>query len=246
MIALTALIAAFLMVGVSIVLGGDPAGFWSASSAILVILGTLAVTAIGLRRDDVALVSKTLPRALADGPSLADATARHLIDLALRMRRDGPHVLDAAIRTASPSLKQALTMVSDGLPPEAIQSTLEAEAELSRKRATRFSELARRAADVAPAMGLIGTLIGLVQMLGALSTPEAIGPAMAVALLTTLYGAVLAHLFFLPLAQRAEDQAEADYVTRLVCAAGVSALARRDHPIQIESQLKALLPVGAV
>src|SRR3546814_10457455 len=95
---------------------------------------------------------------------------------------------------AEPFLQRAVAMAVDGTAAEKIQTVLGTEIEANAERLARSSDVLRRAAEVAPAMGLIGTLIGLVQMLANLKDPNAIGPAMAVALLTTFYGAVLAYM----------------------------------------------------
>src|SRR3546814_13650947 len=91
-------------------------------------------------------------------------------------------------------------MVVDGLPADEVERMLSRDAEAAFERHQRSAGILRRAGEVAPAMGLIGTLIGLVQLLGSLDDPSSIRPAMPVALLTTFYGAVLATLVFTPLA----------------------------------------------
>ena len=91
-------------------------------------------------------------------------------------------------------------------------------------------------------MGLIGTLLGLVQLLGQLSNPAAIGPAMAVALLTTFYGAILAHMVFLPLAAKADRSREAEQLINSVYSLGASSIGRKENPRRLEVALNALLP----
>ena len=98
-------------------------------------------------------------------------------------------------------------------------------------------------AEIAPAMGLIGTLIGLVQMLSTLSDPSAIGPAMAVAMLTTFYGALFAYLFCLPLASRLEQVAEANLAQNQLCLVGFKAVDSGQNPRKTQMELNALLPI---
>ena len=100
----------------------------------------------------------------------------------------------------------------------------------------------RRAGEVAPAMGLIGTLVGLVQMLGQLEDPSSIGPAMAVALLTTFYGAILANMFFLPLATKLERNAGVEAQVKQIYALGAASIARQENPRRLEVALNATLP----
>ncbi|MGH8028687.1 MAG: motility protein A, partial [Arenimonas sp.] len=106
----------------------------------------------------------------------------------------------------------------------------------------KLVETLRHAAEAAPAMGLIGTLVGLVQMLGRLSDPAAIGPALAVALLTTLYGAVLANMVFAPLAAKLERDTGAELLVNDILRIGVAAIGRGEHPRRIEALIVALLP----
>ena len=96
-------------------------------------------------------------------------------------------------------------------------------------------------AEIAPAMGLIGTLIGLVQMLSTLSDPSAIGPAMAVAMLTTFYGALFAYLFCLPLASRLEQVAEENLAQNQLCLVGFKAVDSAQNPRKTQMELNALL-----
>ena len=104
------------------------------------------------------------------------------------------------------------------------------------------ADILRRAGEVAPAMGLIGTLLGLVQLLGRLSDPSAIGPAMAVALLTTFYGAILAHMVFLPFAAKADRSRETEQLVNSVYTLGASSIGRKENPRRLEVALNALLP----
>ena len=113
------------------------------------------------------------------------------------------------------------------------------EAMAERQQAT--VAILRRAAEVAPAMGLIGTLIGLVQMLGHLEDPDQIGPAMAVALLTTLYGALLAHALFTPLAERLAARVALERQGAELQLVAAMAIAERENPRRLEAVLNGLL-----
>jgi chemotaxis protein MotA len=141
---------------------------------------------------------------------------------------------DAAARPAARDRRR-----SGGRDRRALRPVVEAEVTPH----VRAAALLRRAADVAPAMGLVGTLVGLVQMLGSLDRPDAIGPAMAVALLTTLYGAAIAHMLLLPLAERV-----AGFCARLVGCRELEAdlaraIAAGENPRRLRDRLA---PVRAV
>jgi len=106
----------------------------------------------------------------------------------------------------------------------------------------RATQVIRKAAEIAPAMGLIGTLIGVVQMLGNLGDPQVIGPSMAVALLTTFYGAVLANLMLNPLAAKLERNNTDERLIQQIQLTGLTAMARKDNIRRIELVLNSLLP----
>ncbi len=116
------------------------------------------------------------------------------------------------------------------------------EIEATSERLTRSANVLRRAAEVAPAMGLIGTLVGLVQMLANLKDPNAIGPAMAVALLTTFYGAVLAYMVFAPVAAKVDRNAADERQIQQIYMVAASSIARQENPRQLETLLNTVLP----
>jgi chemotaxis protein MotA len=100
----------------------------------------------------------------------------------------------------------------------------------------------KKAGDIAPAMGLIGTLIGLVQMLGNLDDPSSIGPSMAVALLTTFYGAVLANMVFMPLAAKLERNSGEEELLNSVYMVGAVSIGRQENPRRLEMLINSILP----
>lgn len=236
--------ASFALIAASIALGGEPAAYVSGTSALLVVLGTVTVTAAGVRRGEWTELLANVKRIWRGKQVDQSRLAKQMLELAGRLRREGPQCLDAASVSTRhlPFLRHGIQLVRDGLMPDAIEKLLNAEADMLAERRLRLAALLQRAADVAPALGLIGTLIGLVDMLGKLSDPAALGPGMAVALLTTLYGAVLAHVIFLPLAARVQANVAAERSFHALCITSVAALGRGEHPMHLESQLNALLP----
>ena len=121
------------------------------------------------------------------------------------------------------------------------------ESHATRDRHVRSASVLRRAADVAPAMGLIGTLVGLVQMLGNLDDPSSIGPSMAVALITTFYGAILANMVFNPLANKLERNSEIESMVNYIYAIGAASVSRQENPRRLEMFINTVLsPVQRV
>jgi chemotaxis protein MotA len=110
------------------------------------------------------------------------------------------------------------------------------------QRHAKSTSVLRKMAEFAPAMGLIGTLIGLVQMLSSLSDPSTIGPAMAIALLTTFYGALLANFVFLPLAAKLERNSQEEVLVNNVYLMGAASIGRQENPRRLEMLLNSVLP----
>ena len=241
---LIGLAAGAACVGAAVAMGGAAEGFLNAPSLLLVLGGTLAVTTMSFRVGEVAALPATILRTLVRRPIDAQAAARRVLGLAERNRRKGPLAAHAEVArsAAEPLLRTGLALAADGATPEEIERTLAAEAAAQAARQRTAADVLRKAAEVAPAMGLIGTLVGLVQMLGRLDDLSAIGPAMAVALLTTLYGAVLAHMVLLPLAAKLDRNAEHDALVDAVHLAGVLSIGRQENPRRLEALVNALLP----
>jgi chemotaxis protein MotA len=110
------------------------------------------------------------------------------------------------------------------------------------QRHHKSASVLKKAAEFAPAMGLIGTLIGLVQMLGNLDDPASIGPSMAVALLTTFYGAVLANMVFSPMASKLERNSGEEAIVNSIYVMGASSIGRQENPRRLEMLLNSVLP----
>ena len=136
-------------------------------------------------------------------------------------------------------------MVMDGMPIEEVERVLRREVDEMIFRHRKSASVLRKAAEIAPAMGLIGTLIGLVQMLGNLDDPATIGPSMAIALITTFYGAVLANMVFAPLAAKLERNSAEEALVFNVYLTAAASIARKENPRRLEMLLNAMLPPSA-
>jgi chemotaxis protein MotA len=230
----------------AVLLGGSARSFFDLSSLIIVLGGTVAVISIcfSLRevRSMLGCVAATMLEAAPD-PRAAALRALRLADDA---RRYGLLHLEelAAAERRSAFLRKALAMVADGTGEAELEAVLRHDVLATPDRLRRSAAVLRRAADYAPAMGLIGTLIGLVQMLGQLSEPHRIGPSMAVALLTTFYGAVLANMVCSPLAVKLERWADDEEMICLMFLMGVVSISRQENPRRLELLLNSVLPPG--
>jgi chemotaxis protein MotA len=240
---IVALLTGIVLVTLAISVGGPLKAFLDLPSAMIVVGGTFTVVLTSFSVVDVQRTFSLAWRALGHGQPAFNTLARHLITLAKRGRTDGMLALQKdAASESHPFLRQALSLAVDGAPAEVVEKILFQDTASLLERQERALALLRRAAEVSPAMGLIGTLIGLVQMLGALSSPEAIGPAMAVAILTTFYGAMMAYMFFTPLAAKLEQMSADDVVLRKLIVAAALSLIKQENPRQLELTLNSLLP----
>ena len=139
-------------------------------------------------------------------------------------------------------LTKGLRLVAEGATDADISRILSNEAQQVSQARNRSITILRRGSGLSPAMGLIGTLVGLVQMLAQLEDPSTIGPSMAVALLTTFYGVILSNMVFTPLVSKLEQNSEEeDMVNRMYISAAIS-IRRQENPRRLRMLLNALLP----
>jgi len=238
------LIGGFGLLAAAIVLGGAPRAFVDPPALLIVFGGTLGVTTICFSLQDIARLPSVLGRTLFHSTPDAGATAFYMLRLAELARKRGIMGLDQVLEDMQnePFIRKAVSLAVDGTPIEEIRIVLEREISETTDRQLRSASMLRKAAEVAPAMGLIGTLIGLVQMLGNLEDPSAIGPGMAVALLTTFYGAILANMILSPLASKLERNIAEEELVANVSKVAAESICRTDNPRRLELLLNAMLP----
>jgi len=240
---LIGLLSSLALVTAAIMLGGKVGAFVDVPSFLIVLCGTVTVTLSAFSGGEVARAAAIGGRVLvAEVPSF-NRFARHLLGVAQKARQQGLlGIQKEAAAEAHPFLRQALSLAVDGAPPETVERILHQDTLNLMDRHERALAVLRRAAEVAPSMGLIGTLIGLVQMLGSLSNPSTIGPAMAVAILTTFYGAMLSYVILTPLCSKVEKAGAEDLLTRKLVTTTVLSILRQENPRQLELHLNAILP----
>jgi len=197
--------AAYLLIIGSIVIGGSPGAFINVPSLLITVGGGLAAGMAGYPLGEFISGLKAILKAIK--PEVGDPieTIEFLTEIAKKARKEGILALEADIDqfyAKDPFLGNIMRMLIDGLEVEEIKSTAEsAMAQIEQKLSTEAS-VWESLGDLFPAFGMIGTLIGLIQMLQNLSDPSALGPGMAVAMITTLYGAILANTLCIPVAKK--------------------------------------------
>lgn len=231
-----------IVVGAAIVMGGQFVEFLDIASFLLVIGGTGAATLIRFPL-------KGVLSALVLGAKIAfihnRTTPSDIIDetvvLADVMRRQGALAMEQ-IDIENELLAKGVSLIADGHQPGVIQDTLERERDLFLDQLEEGLFIFKAIGDSAPAFGMIGTIVGLIQMLASLEDPSTIGPSMALALLTTLYGALIANLVALPIADKLARKSKYERVNSNVTIDGIMLVAASKSPSLIREMLKSYLP----
>lgn len=219
--------------------------FWQTSSVAFVLGGTvvaglLASPAVGPRRLRGVLKSAFVKPAVSPRDTIITIVA-----LAEIARRDGLLALDKPVaRLGDGFMRRALQMAIDGVDPQTVETVMDTELQGIDLRHHEGKAALEAMARFAPALGMMGTLIGLVLMLGRMDSPAAIGPGMAVALLTTLYGLVVANLVCLPLARRLAYRNSEELLAKTIALKGVLGVQAGDNPRVLANKLRAYLPAG--
>ena len=166
-----------------------------------------------------------------------------IVDLATEARINGLLSLEGKLNeTKDEFLKSSMMLVVDAVEPDKVKTLLQTELDYLDERHAQDRAFYDKAASFAPAFGMIGTLMGLVNLLKQLSDPDAIAPAMALALITTFYGSILANLIFLPISNKLKVRHEEEYLCKMIVAEGVQSIQAGDNPRFIEEKLTNLIP----
>ncbi len=218
------------------------ASFWNAPSIMITIGGATASVMIIHPMDKfingLKAVSKVFQNQVVD----EGAIIKNIIELSNVARKEGLLALEEAADNIEDSfLKKGIMLVVDGTDPELVRQILETELIFVGTRHREVANFWEKLAEMGPAWGMIGTLIGLVNMLGNLSDPDAIGPAMAVALLTTMYGSLLANLIATPFASKMVIKSGQEMLLKEVVIEGLLSIQAGENPRVIEEKLKSFL-----
>ncbi len=225
----------------SILLAGDLKSFWDFPSIVCVFGGVIATTFIKWPMEIVFNTGKYFMKGIFYPKINTKDTILQITQLAETARRESVFALEK-VPIEDPYLKKAMTLAADNRPPEVIESILQLEIDSMSERHKQGAAVLDAITADGPAMGMIGTLIGLVIMLGNMSDPSAIGPSMAVAILTTFYGAVLANVFSGPLKTKIEGKSKVEQVKMSIIIAGTLGIVAGENPRLIKEKLNSFLP----
>jgi chemotaxis protein MotA len=234
------IILATLLVLVAIGTGESPMMFINPPSMLIVIGGTLGATLMRNPLSAMIGTIKVVMKAFMTKMPQPAPLIEQVVSMARTARKDSLLSLEK-VEIDNPFLAKGVQLCVDGLEPAQLRSSLETEIAFTAARHKRGQEILEGIGSAAPAFGMIGTLIGLVQMLTSLNDPKSIGPAMAVAILTTLYGAMVANMFALPLADKLKVRTKEEVLNMTVCLEGVIGIVQGEHPASIDEKLKAFL-----
>lgn len=231
-----------VMILIPLVLGGDAGAFIDVMSVFIVLGGGLAATMISYRLPEMMSIFKVTLKAFKSQEGDIGEEIKMMVDLSNKSRREGLLALEEDIEHIKDDFtKQAIMLMVDGIDSEDIKDMLELELDSTSSRHERGQGLFKTMAMLFPAWGMIGTLIGLVQLLKSLSDPSKIGPAMAVALITTFYGSVLANLVCTPIANKLALKSKEEILKKQLVIEGVLSIQSGESPRILENKLKCFL-----
>ncbi|MBF0100979.1 MAG: MotA/TolQ/ExbB proton channel family protein [Desulfobacterales bacterium] len=232
----TALVCWGILLGSSLLL------FWDLPSVVIVMGCSVAAALIQFPLGDFLKVGTALGRVFKFKTDKPEDLIQQLVTIANKARQGGLLSIEADIKeTKDPYLASALQMTVDGVKTADIASIMQKKMEMVKKEhKTGVSVLAGMAA-FGPAFGMVGTLIGLVQMLANLDDPSTIGPSMAVAMITTFYGALLANLFFIPMSEKLKSRSDEVQSNMNLLYEGIICIRDGVHPRLMEDKLKVYL-----
>ena len=236
------IIAGFGLIFLAIMLGGNPGIFVNIPSFVIVVGGTIAATLINFPLSDVLSVFSTVRNAFFHQETDPGVLISKLVEFATIARREGILALESRAGEAGDEfLGRSIQLAIDGTSPELIKDILTTELAFMEDRHAMGQSVLNAMGASAPAFGMIGTLIGLVQMLASMDDPSQIGAGMAVALLTTLYGAVIANVFFIPASGKLKVRTSRELLAKEVTIEGILSIQSGDNPRVVEQKLKAFI-----
>ena len=236
------LLAGAVVLCTLILMGGDLRMFADSHAAIVIFGGAFAATLI---RFPLSTIFHGLPVGARFAFTIRRITQRELIDqianLAEISRKQGPVALERA-EVEDPFLAKGIRFVADGYDLSFIRDNLERDRDNFLTQLDEGQKIYRAIGDCAPAFGMVGTLIGMVQMFANMTDPSKLGPYMAVALLATFYGAALANLMCLPIADKLQLKLHDEEINRTLIIDGILMIRESKSPTLVREMLLAYLP----
>lgn len=238
---LVGIISGLSLIISAIILGGDVHNFWSLPGVMIVVGGTTAATLLTFPFSDVLAAFRSAHTVFRRDKQDPNDMVTTMLKLSHISRRKGLLGL-ADVKTNSPFIKRVCSLIADAADENVIRSTLRTEIDSLKTRHFIQQDVFRRMAVYAPAFGMLGTLIGLIQMLSQLHDPSSIGPAMSIALLTTFYGSLLSTMIFLPIAGKLKARTLVEVINLEIAYEGAVSILEDNNALSVYEKLSAYIP----
>ncbi|PNU21125.1 motility protein A [Geothermobacter hydrogeniphilus] len=236
------ILAAFGLMFAAMSSGGNIGIFIDIPSVMIVVGGTVGTVLVHFPFGDVFSSISVFKKAILHKSVDPKERVKTMVEYAGKARKEGVLSLQSVLNNISdPFLEKGLQMAVDGQEPDTLKELLDREIDYIQERHDKGADIFIAMGTYAPAMGMIGTLIGLVQMLQSLSDPSSIGPAMAVALLTTFYGAIIANVFCMPISGKLKGRSATEVLDKSLIAEGLKLILKGENPRIIEQKLHAFI-----
>jgi len=239
---LAGIIAGTSFIIIGILLSGSLNNFLDAPSVMIVFGGTIASTLIAYPLNKVIGIMNVSRNLFFAKDMNSQNVIKNIIELANIARKEGLLALEEAASSLNDAfLQKGVLLIVDGTDPELVRNIMETEISFVEERHKQGQGIFETMGSLAPAFGMIGTLIGLINMLMALDDPASLGPNMSVALITTFYGSVLANLLFIPMAHKLKQRSGQEILYKGIMLEGLLSIQAGENPRIIEEKLKAFL-----
>jgi len=233
-----------LVIG-AMAMGGGLSWFINIPSALIVVGGTFGAVLINYPITDMLGVIGVAKNVLFHKDLKVGKAIEMLVEMSKTARREGILALEKQVDTVDDAFfSKGIRLMIDGIEPAALSKILYTELEFIEERHKLGAEIFTTMGNFAPAMGMMGTLIGLVKMLMQMDDPSSIGPAMAVALITTFYGVILANLIFLPISGKLKTRSADELMMKQLLISGILSVQSGDNPRILEQKLHSFISPG--
>jgi chemotaxis protein MotA len=240
---LIGLIGVWALMIVTIMMGGSAYMFVNASSLLIVVVGTMLVVMMKFGMSQFFGALKSAGKVFSDKLDKPEDLISEIVELADAARKGGLLSLEGK-QVGNHFLQNGIQLLVDGHDPEVVKTLLTKDMKQAVGRHEWGQKVWQAVGDIGPAMGMIGTLIGLVGMLASMDDPQSIGPSMAVALLTTLYGAMMANMFALPICDKLNLRSSEEEKIKSLIIDALLGIQAGQNPRVIDTMLRTYLPVS--
>ncbi len=225
----------------AIIMGGSSYLFINLEGIMIVFGGTIAATLFTFQLRDVITAFRAAFFVFSSRREDPNDMVSTMIELCTLTRRQGLMAL-SKLEIESEFLNKACNMIADGSKEDMIRDTLQIEIESMKQRHSIVQEVFTQMGVYSPSFGMIGTLIGLIQMMNTLNDPSKVGPSMAIALITTFYGALFANMFFLPIAGKLKSQTKMEVIKLEIISEGAVSILDNNNPMLVYEKLSSFIP----